>query len=136
MADKKKLTPKIPNKKYKPENLNNRLVDPPRGKSLDGQAPTYSTMQIRNVNTNNEYENNNQVTGNTNAPHIRDNNSWMFENNNSTSTNTQTQICTITSTSSSSSQTSTPIGAGAEYLIKGELTTLVGLYVTGIVSKA
>ena len=48
-ADKKKVTPKIPNKKFTPNNHNNRLVGPPRGKSLDGQAPTYSTMQIRTL---------------------------------------------------------------------------------------
>ena len=35
-ADKKKVTPKMPNKKFTPNNNNNRLVDPPRGKSLDG----------------------------------------------------------------------------------------------------
>ena len=38
-ADKKKFTPRIPNKKYTPNNFNNRLVGPPRGKLLDGQAP-------------------------------------------------------------------------------------------------
>ena len=45
-ADRKKFTPKMPNKKFTPSNNNdnNRLVGPPRGKSLDGQAPTYSTM--------------------------------------------------------------------------------------------
>ena len=46
-ADKKKFTPKMPHQKFTPNNNNNRLVSPPRGKSLDGQAPTYSTMQIR-----------------------------------------------------------------------------------------
>ena len=35
-ADKKKITPKIPNKKFTPNYHNNRLVGPPRGKSLDG----------------------------------------------------------------------------------------------------
>ena len=51
-----KFTPKMPNKKFT-HNNSNRLVGPPRGKSLDGQAPTYLTMQIRtlkllaNVNT-------------------------------------------------------------------------------------
>ena len=55
-ADQKKFTPKMPNKKFTPNN-NNRLVGPPREKSLDEQAPTYLTMQIRtlkllaNVNT-------------------------------------------------------------------------------------
>ena len=39
-ADKKKFTPKMPNMKFTPNNNNNRLVGPPRGKSLDGQAPT------------------------------------------------------------------------------------------------
>ena len=41
-ADKKKFTPKMPNKKFTPNN--NNLVGPPPGKSLDGQAPTYSTF--------------------------------------------------------------------------------------------
>ena len=49
-ADKKKFTPKMPNKKFAPNNNNNnRLVGPPRGKAPDGQAPTYSTMQIRTL---------------------------------------------------------------------------------------
>ena len=39
-ADKKKVTPKIPNRKFTPNNHNNRLVGPPRGKSLDGQSPS------------------------------------------------------------------------------------------------
>ena len=39
-ADKEKFTLKMPHKKFTPTN-NNRLVGPPRGKSLDGQAPTY-----------------------------------------------------------------------------------------------
>ena len=43
-----KFTPKMPNKKFT-HNNSNRLVGPPRGKSLDGQAPTYSTMQIRTL---------------------------------------------------------------------------------------
>ena len=65
-ADKKKFTPKTTNKKFTPNN-NNRLVGPPRGKSLDGQAPAYSTMQIRtlkllaNVDTVNENDDNNNV---------------------------------------------------------------------------
>ena len=66
-ADEKKFTQKIPHKKFTPNDNNNRLVDPPRGKSLDGQAPTYSTMQIRtlkflaNVNTVNENDDSNRV---------------------------------------------------------------------------
>ena len=40
----------MPNKKFTPNNNNNnRLVGPLRGKSLDGQAPTYSTMQMRTL---------------------------------------------------------------------------------------
>ena len=56
-ADKKKFTPEMPHKKFTRNKNNNRPVGPPRGKSLDGQAPIYSTMQIRplkllaNVNT-------------------------------------------------------------------------------------
>ena len=115
-ADKKKFTPKMPNKKFTPNNNNNRLVRPPRGKSLDGQAPTYSTMQIRtlkllaNVNTVNESDNNNKVIVSNNVLTTRDNNSWMFDNNTSTSTNSQARICTFnysSSSSSSSSSTST-----------------------------
>ena len=37
-ADKKNVTPKIPNRKFTPNNHNNRLVGPPRGKSLDEQC--------------------------------------------------------------------------------------------------
>ena len=37
-ADKKKVTPEMPHKKFTPNNNNNHLVGPPRGKSLDGQA--------------------------------------------------------------------------------------------------
>ena len=37
-ADKKKFTFKMPHKKFTPNNNNNHLVGPPRGKSLDGQA--------------------------------------------------------------------------------------------------
>ena len=48
-ADKKNVTPKISNKKFTPNNNNNRLIGPPRGKSLDGRAPSYSTMQIRTL---------------------------------------------------------------------------------------
>ena len=49
VANKNKITPKIPNRKFTPNNHNNRLVGPPRGKSLDGHAPSYSTMQIRTL---------------------------------------------------------------------------------------
>ena len=38
-ADKKTFTPKMPHKKFTPNKNNNRLVGPPRGKSLDGHAP-------------------------------------------------------------------------------------------------
>ena len=113
-ADKKKVTPKIPNRKFTPNNHNNRLVGPPRGKSLDGHAPSYSTMQIRtlkllaNVNTKND--DNNKVIVENNVLINRDNNSWMFDNNSYTSTNSQARICTFnysSSSSSSSSSTST-----------------------------
>ena len=85
-ADKKKFTPKMPNKKFTPNN-NNCLVGPPRGKSLDGQAPTYSTIQIRtlkllaNVNTLNKSDDNNKVIVSNNVLTTHDNNSWMFHNN-------------------------------------------------------
>ena len=88
----------MPNKKFTPNNNINRLVGPPRGKSLDGQAPTYSTMQIRtskilsNVNTVNESDDNNKVIVSSNVPNTRDNDSWMFDNNSSTSTNSQARI--------------------------------------------
>ena len=76
----------MPNKKFTPNN-NNRLVGPPRGKSLDGQAPTYSTIQIRtlkllaNVNTLNKSDDNNKVIVSNNVLTTHDNNSWMFHNN-------------------------------------------------------
>ena len=95
VADKKKFTPKMPNKKFTPNNDNNRLVGPPRGKSLDGQAPTYSTMQIRtlkllaNVNTVDESDDSSKVLINNNVLTTCDNNSWTFDNNSSTSTNLQ-----------------------------------------------
>ena len=95
-----KFTPKMPNKKFT-HNNSNRLVGPPRGKSLDGQAPTYSTMQIRtlkllaNVNTVNESDDKNKVIVSNNVLTTRDNNSWMFDNNSSTSTNSQARICTF-----------------------------------------
>ena len=69
-------------KKFTPNNNNNRLVGPPRGKSLDGQAPTYSTMQVRtlklsaNVNTVNENDDNNKVIISNNVLKTRDNSSW------------------------------------------------------------
>ena len=115
VADKKKFTPKMPNKKFTPNNNNNRLVGPPRGKSLDGQAPTYSTMQIRtlklfaNVNTVDESNDSNKVIVSNNVLTTCDSNSWMVDNNSSTSTNSQARICTFNysfSSSSSSSSTS------------------------------
>ena len=81
-ADKKKVTPEMPHKKFTPNNNNNNcLVGPPRGESLDGQAPTYSTMQIRtlkllaNVNTVNVSDDNNEVIVSNNVLTTRDNNS-------------------------------------------------------------
>ena len=56
----------MPNKKFTSNNNNNRLVGPPRGKSLDGQAPTYSSIQISklklltNVNSVNDSDDNNR----------------------------------------------------------------------------
>ena len=117
-ADKKKFTPKMPHKKKTPNN-NNRLVGPPRGKSLDGQAPTYSTMQIRtlkllaNVNIVNEYDDSNRVIACNNVPITRDNNSWMFDNNSSTSTNSQARVCTFNYSSSSSSSLSSTSSSSA-----------------------
>ena len=116
-ADKKKFTPKMPNKKFTPNNNDNNnnkfyiveYVGPPRGKSPDGQAPTYSTMQIRtlkllaNVNTVNGSDDNNKVIVSNNVLTTRDNNSWMFDNNSSTSNNSQARICTFNYSSSSSS---------------------------------
>ena len=75
----------MPNKKFTTNDNINRLVGPPRGNSLDGQAPTYSTIQIRtsiilsNVNTVNESDDNNKVIVSNNVPNTRDNDSWMFE---------------------------------------------------------
>ena len=119
-ADKKKVTPKIPNKKFTPNNNNNRLVGPPRGKSLDGHAPSYSTMQIRtlkllaNVNTGND--DNHKVIVENNVLTNRDNNSWMFDNNSSTSNNSQARICTFNySSSSSSSSSSTSTSSAPTY---------------------
>ena len=94
-------------KKFTPNNNNNRLVGTPRGKLLDGQAPTYSTMQIRtlkllaNVNTVSENDDNNKVIVSNNVLKTHDNNSWMFDNNSSRSTNPQAQICTLNYSSSS-----------------------------------
>ena len=80
-ADKKKFTMKMPHNQFTPNNDNNRLVGPPRGKSLDGQAPIHSTMQIRtlkllaNVNRVNENDDNNKVIVSNNVPNTRDNSS-------------------------------------------------------------
>ena len=78
-ANKKKVTPKIPNRKFTPNNNNNRLVGPPKGKSLDGHAPSYSTMQIRTLkllaNVNTENDDNNKVIVGNNVLTNRDNNS-------------------------------------------------------------
>ena len=102
---------KIPNRKFTPNNHNNRLVGPPRGKLLDGHAPSYSTMQIRTLkllaNMNTENDDNNEVIVGNNVLTNRDNNSWMFDNNSSTSNNSQARICTLNYSSSSSSSTST-----------------------------
>ena len=110
----KKVTSKIPNRKFTPNNHNNRLVGPPRVKSLDGHAPSYSTMQIRTLkllaNVNSENDDNNKVIVENNVLTNRDNNSWMFDNNSSTSNNSQARICTFnypSRSSSSSSSTST-----------------------------
>ena len=71
----------MPNKKFTPNNNNNRLVGATRGTSLDGQAPTYSTIQIRtlkllaNVNTENESNDNNKEIVSNNVLTNRDNNS-------------------------------------------------------------
>ena len=118
-ADKKKFTPNMPHKKFTPNNNNNRLVGPPRGKSLDGQAPTHSTMQIRtlkllaNVNTVNDGDDNNQVIVSNNVFTTRDNNSWMFDNYSSTSTNSLARICTFNYFSSSSSSSSSASSSSA-----------------------
>ena len=107
-ADNRKFTPKMPNKKFTPNSNYNRLVGPPRGKSLEEQAPTYSTTQIRtlnllaNVNSVNDSDDNNKVIVSNNVLTTCDNNSWMFDNNSSTSTNSQARICTFNYSSSSS----------------------------------
>ena len=109
----------MPNKKFTSNNYNNRLVGPPRGKSLDGPAPIYSTMQIRtlkllaNVNTVNENDDNNKVIVGNNVLTNRDNNSWMFDNNSSTSNNSQARICTFNYSSSSSSSSSSTSSSSA-----------------------
>ena len=38
--DKRKFTPRMTHKKFTPNYNDNRRVGPPRGESLDGQAPT------------------------------------------------------------------------------------------------
>ena len=69
-------------------------------------------MQIRtlkllaNVNTVNEYDDNNKVIVSNNVFTTRDNNSWMFDNNSSTSTNSQARIVTFNYSSSSLSSSS------------------------------
>ena len=101
------FTPKMPHEKFKPNNDNNRLVGPSRGKSLDGQAPTYSTMQIRtlkllaNANTVNINDDNNKVIVSNKVLTTRDNNSLMFNNNPSTSNNSQARIYAFNYSSSS-----------------------------------
>ena len=106
----------MPNKKFTLNNNNNRLGGLPRGKSLDGQAPIYSTMQIKtlkllaNVNTVNDNDDIDKIIVSNNVLITRDNNSCMFDNNSSTSTNSQARICTFnysSSSLSSSSSTST-----------------------------
>ena len=87
-------------------------------KSLDGQAPTYSTMQIRtlkllaNVNTVNDSDDNNKVIVSNNVLTTRDNNSWMFDSNSYTSNNSQARICTF---NYSSSSTSSPSSTSSSY---------------------
>ena len=92
-------------KKVKPNNHNNRLVGPPRGKSLDRHAPSYSTTQIRTLkllaNVSTENDDNNKVIVENNVLTNRDNKSWMFDNNSSTSNNSQARICTFNYSSSS-----------------------------------
>ena len=89
---------------------------------MDGQAPTYSTMQIRtlkllaNVNTVDESDDSNKVLVNNNVLTTCDNNSWMFDNNSSTSTNSQARIYTFNySFSSSSSSSSTSSSSAPTY---------------------
>ena len=111
----------MPNKKFTPNNNNNnRLVGPPRGKSLDGQAPSYSTMQIRTLkllaNVNTENDDNNKVIVGNNVLTNRDSSSWMFDNNSSTSNNSQARIYTFNcSSSSSSSSSSTSTSSTSTY---------------------
>ena len=38
----------MPNRKFTPNNHNNRLVGPPRGNSLDGHAPSFSVFTFAN----------------------------------------------------------------------------------------
>ena len=109
-ADKKKFTSKMPHKKFTPCNNDNRLLGPPRGKPLDGQAPTCSVMQISTLkllaylNTVNKNDDSNIVIISNNVPNTS--NFWMFDNNSSTSTNKYGRICTFNYSSSSSSSTS------------------------------
>ena len=102
-------------KKFTHNNNNNRLVGPPRGNSLDGQAPIYSTMQIRtlNVTTVNESDDNNKVIVSNNVLNTRDNNSWMFDKNSSTCTNSQARTSTFNCSSSSSSSSSSTSSSSA-----------------------
>ena len=118
-ANKKRFTLKIEQKKFTPNNNNNRLDGPPGGKSLDGQAPAYSTMRIRtlklfaNVNSVNDSDDNNKVIVSNIVLPTRDNNSWTFNNNSSTSNNSQARICTLKYSSSSSSSSSSSLSTSS-----------------------
>ena len=87
--------------------------------TLDGQAPTYSTMQIRtskllaNVNTVNENDDNNKVIVSNDVLTTRGNYSSMFDNNFSTFTNSQARISTYNYTSSSSTSSSSTSSSSA-----------------------
>ena len=89
------------------------------GKSLDRQAPSHSTMQIRtlkllaNLNTVSESDDNSKVIVRNNVLTTRDNNSWMFDSSSSTSTNSEAQICTFKYSSSSSSSSSSTSSSSA-----------------------
>ena len=75
---------KIPNKKFTLNNFNDRLVAPLRGQYLNGQAPTYSTMQIKtlkpltNINISNDSRNNGQLVVSTTVQSVRDNTYTIF----------------------------------------------------------